>query len=61
MGMRFVDLHCDTLTRDDDDILRTSQGHINLDKLKRGGAWVQFFALFIPTGREASELSLIHI
>ena len=55
MGMRFVDLHCDTLTRDDDDILRTSQGHINLDKLKRGGAWVQFFALFIPTGREASE------
>ena len=55
MGMRFVDLHCDTLTRDDDDILCTSQGHINLDKLKRGGAWVQFFALFIPTGREASE------
>ena len=33
MGMRFVDLHCDTLTRDDDDILRTSQGHFNFVNL----------------------------
>ena len=57
MGMRFIDFHCDTLTLDNDDILRTSRGHVNLDKLKRGGAWVQFFALFIPTGREASEVA----
>lgn len=55
MDMRFVDLHCDTLTQDCGDILRSWTGHINLDKLKRGGAWVQFFALFVPTGKEASE------
>lgn len=57
MDMRFLDLHCDTLTRDGDDILRAWQGHINLDKLKRGGAWVQFFALFIPSGAEAPEVA----
>lgn len=57
MDMRFIDLHCDTLTLDSVDILRSSQGHINLDTFKRGGAWVQVFALFIPTGRTASEVA----
>lgn len=57
MSMRFIDLHCDTLTMGSDNILQTWTGHINLDKLRRGGAWVQFFALFIPTHKEAGEVA----
>lgn len=46
-----VDLHCDTLMelylKKTD--LRSWQGHINLEKLQKGGCMVQSFAIFIPT------------
>lgn len=50
-NMRFVDLHCDSvfemyLQKKGLDELG---GHINLDKLRRGGAMVQCFAAFIAT------------
>lgn len=53
--MRVVDMHCDTLLvlrmtgRNLDDI----NGHINIEKLRRGGALLQSFAIFTPTGPEA--------
>ena len=53
--MKIVDMHCDTLLvlrmtgRNLDDI----NGHINLAKLRRGGALLQCFAIFTPTGPEA--------
>lgn len=53
--MRIVDMHCDTLLvlrmtgRNLDDI----NGHINVEKLRRGGAMLQSFAVFTPTGPEA--------
>ena len=53
--MRIVDMHCDTLLvlrmtgRNLDDI----NGHINVEKLRRGGALLQSFAIFTPTGPEA--------
>lgn len=46
-----VDLHCDTLMelylRKTD--LKAFDGHINLEKLQKGGSMVQSFAVFIPT------------
>ena len=54
---RIFDLHCDSIS----DIcregasLRDHKGHINLDKLRRGGAMVQCFAVFVLTHREAEE------
>ena len=53
--MRIVDMHCDTLLvlrmtgRDLDNI----DAHINVEKLRRGGALLQSFAVFTPTGPEA--------
>lgn len=53
--MRIVDLHCDTLLvlrmtgRNLDEI----DAHINIEKLRRGGAMLQCFAIFTPTGPEA--------
>ena len=53
--MRIVDMHCDTLLvlrmtgRDLDGI----NAHINIEKLRRGGAMLQSFAIFTPTGPEA--------
>lgn len=52
-----VDLHCDTLMelylKKTD--LRQWQGHINLEKLQKGGSMVQSFAVFIPTHRSAER------
>lgn len=55
--MRIFDLHCDTLL---DMYLKNKSlsdcdGHINLDKLKKGGALVQCFAAFLPTHAAAEE------
>lgn len=48
-------MHCDTLL-----VLRTTgrnldeiDAHINVEKLRRGGAMLQCFAIFTPTGPEA--------
>lgn len=48
--MRIVDLHCDTLLRcfSEDQPLRENSGHIDIEKLKKGGSLAQFFACFIP-------------
>ena len=54
--MRIVDLHCDTLLgawQNPDWKLKESTGHINLAKLKEGGALCQTFAVYID--RKAME------
>lgn len=49
MSMRFIDLHCDTMTRKGDIPFASWKGHVNPGKLRRGGALAQCFALFILT------------
>lgn len=55
--MKNIDLHCDTILFcfKENRSLRTMNGHINLEKLKRGGCLAQCFALFIPTHDSAVE------
>lgn len=50
-NLRFVDLHCDSVFEMflQNKGLDELGGHINLDKLRRGGAMVQCFAAFIAT------------
>ena len=57
MEMRFADMHCDTLQEialaTDGRTLRAGNGnHIDIEKLRRGGALVQVFALFIRSHGE---------
>ncbi len=53
--MKIVDMHCDTLLQ----LRMTGRrfedfgGHISMEKLRRGGALLQCFAVFTPTGPEA--------
>lgn len=49
MEMRFIDLHCDTIIGKGDVPLADWTGHVNPDKLRRGKALAQCFALFILT------------
>ena len=55
---KIFDLHCDTLLR----LWRTGErlescgGHIDLERLRRGGAGAQCFAAFIVSHGEAEEL-----
>ena len=53
--MKIVDMHCDTLLvlRMSGRTLENVGGHINVEKLRRGGALLQCFAVFTPTGPEA--------
>ena len=46
-----IDLHCDTvlLSAVAGENIRSWNGHINLEKLRKGGCLAQCFALFIPT------------
>lgn len=55
--MNIVDLHCDTLMPIyiDGHTLQNWQGHINLEKLQKGGSMVQCFAIFIPTNASAQR------
>lgn len=59
--MRFVDLHCDSIleiyTKKKN--LADLTGHINLEKLCRGGVLMQCFAAFIAT-RDCAERNGIH-
>lgn len=52
-----VDLHCDTLMELylKHQTLENATGHINLEKLKKGGSMVQSFAIFIPTHQSAER------
>ena len=55
-SFNIVDLHCDTLMKlylEKTD-LKSWNGHINLEKLLKGGSMVQSFAVYIPT-RQAME------
>lgn len=51
--MKYIDLHCDTLSR----LLMSGEGlasnscQIDLDKLEKGGCGAQFFAMFMPVPR----------
>ena len=63
MNMRFVDLHCDTMgeciARSGGAVaLRKNDGHIDIEKLRAGGALAQFFAIFIPTHLEAERAGI---
>ena len=53
-----VDLHCDTLMGCYRGMpLAKNDGHIDLEKLQKGGALAQFFAIWIPTGPSAELLA----
>lgn len=54
-NMNIVDMHCDTLLqlRMTGGRLENFGGHISMEKLRRGGALLQCFAVFTPTGPEA--------
>ena len=60
--MRFVDLHCDSIleiyTKKKD--LADLEGHINLEKLCRGGVLMQCFAAFIAT-HDCAERNGVHV
>ena len=52
--MRFVDLHCDTIgcltgIKSGEAGLRANHLHVDLEKMKKGDALLQFFALYIRT------------
>ncbi len=52
--MKIIDLHCDTIFKcfiDPQYQLTANSGHIDMDKLNKGNAMVQFFALFIYAKR----------
>ena len=55
--MKILDMHCDTILEClvKDCGLRENDLHIDLMKLKKGGALGQFFALWIPTEKDAAE------
>lgn len=53
MNMRFIDLHCDTMTRKGGTPLAEWPGHVTPEKLRRGGALAQCFALYILTREPA--------
>lgn len=50
--MKYIDLHCDTLMqafiRGKQDLTGLTETMLTLDKLKQGGAYAQFFAIFMP-------------
>lgn len=54
--MNIIDLHCDTLMECylSGWKLRENPGHIDLMKMKQGGALAQMFAVFIPTNDSAN-------
>lgn len=50
--MRYIDMHCDTLKyayeNDCNDIMTMPGAQIDVERLKKGGAGAQFFAVFLP-------------
>lgn len=51
--MKFIDLHCDTLSRllSKGGELAASELQVDIDKLERGDCEAQFFAIFMPVAR----------
>lgn len=55
--MKFIDLHCDTLMKCylKGWKLKKNPGHVDLEKLEKGQALAQMFAIFIPTHEGAER------
>lgn len=55
--MKFIDLHCDTLMECylKGWKLKKNPGHIDMEKLQKGQALAQMFAIFIPTHEGAKK------
>ena len=55
--MKFIDLHCDTLMECylKGWKLKKTPGHIDMEKLQKGQALAQMFAIFIPTHEGAKK------
>ena len=63
MEMRIIDTHCDTIgeciARSQGKItLQNNQGHLNVEKLQKGGALAEFFAIFIQTHEGAAQAGI---
>ena len=58
--MRIIDMHCDTILKClcENTKLKTSDGHINAEKLKAGGSLAQCFAIYLPTNAELEGYGL---
>ena len=61
--MRFVDLHCDTIAMkialsNGEKCLAKNDGHIDIEKLKKGGCLAQFFAIFVPIQQAAEKYGI---
>ena len=55
-----IDLHCDTLLKcveNKDHRLRRNNGHIDLERMRRGGLNAQCFAVYVPTHEEDMGLA----
>jgi membrane dipeptidase len=46
--MKVADAHCDTLTKYSNNIYNSKNAHWNLDKFKKSGGILQYFAIFTP-------------
>ncbi|HCA72162.1 MAG TPA: hypothetical protein DHW78_01630 [Ruminococcaceae bacterium] len=61
--MRFIDLHCDTIStqvaRSNKKIhLRKNSGHLDLERMRESGCLAQVFAAFLPTQEAAAEVGI---
>ena len=54
----FADAHCDTITKilDNNEMLFTNSGHIDLKRIKNCGCCLQFFAVWISPEYENNAL-----
>ncbi len=55
--MEIIDLHCDTIMRfcEGHHLRDMAGGHVNVEKLRRGGCMAQCFAIFVPTSGAAER------
>ena len=55
--MQFIDMHCDTLLECylRNKSLRKNDLHIDLEKMRRAGGLLQFFAIYLISGKGAKD------
>lgn len=56
-----IDLHCDTLYEcivKDGYVLSKNSGHIDIEKMKKGGVVAQCFAIYVPTHQNAMDAGI---
>ncbi|MCF8011975.1 MAG: dipeptidase [Clostridiales bacterium] len=51
-----IDAHCDTISVLDNQSIRSTKGHFDLQRMIRGNVWVQFFAVFVSPVYKGREL-----